>query len=440
MADATTEPKTAPPETESSGWFSTAASRIWGGIKSVGNAIVNPIDTAVAVGGAIAGGVKAVGSGIGWVGGKVADGASWLGNGAVWVAKNPGEALSATGSALKTAAVQTGGFLKYAFYDDPAQAAKLLGNGLLNGVSSMAGLAGDLVVGIHNNTFRHIGNLGRENPIPKYKHNYATDWPKATTFVEIDPNGENVGYQRTLLYSGQAVSEIAAFVGVSAVTAGVGGAALATARAGGTAARILATGVEVTAQTSLLRNIWDSTKTGFKAGYNWTTPLTKQGARADFFEARGLKAANKAAYRKEHGAKWYQRSAEHMQDKAITLMGKSTDIRLADNFNPTALILTKPQAALEGTGAAASFGFNMHAAYNPDKTEEGKTALAELADKVKEQSSVGSRTAGELRARWSQNLQDGLAGGSLNVKDESTDAGHNKESYKTTFELKGLGD
>lgn len=243
---------------------------------------------------------------------------------------------------------------KYA-WDNPKRAGALAGQGLVNSVTSISGLAGDVigqVPDIADNilwdwTFRNVANLAYDDD-NKIKQRSFVSWGGCTEFLTkhsqfikppseyiLDKDGEkirgsngefirnsNVNAERTILYVTQGIGEIATFVAVFAGTAGVGGAALATTRIGAASFRSLfkKSTQEVTKN---LPRLTDSFKKAAKWAVRWSSPIigrTQKARELTEKATRLTRAAEKAkALGKVNASKIFEKAT-----KTKTRAGKIT--------------------------------------------------------------------------------------------------------------------
>ena len=361
------------------GWLSVAAGRIGSGLSALADG-----DTYAKAWGGIKKGAGAVADGAAWVANKAVEGAVAVKDTAKYIVENPKEAwqatkdgfvsaAKATGSALQTAAVETAGFAKYAI-TNPVRATGLMVQGVTNAVGSTVGMVGDLGEAVlWNNTLRHVVNLGLEgdNMLKKHEHKYSDDlknfmqinklipdklerwaedkingldvspgmkrWLIANTnpLKEIDPRDPNAKYERVVLYGTQAVGEVAAFIGVTVLTAGTAGAALAATRGGMLTARALATGQKVEQAI----NIGEAFTKAAHAGYVWSMPFATQPKPT----ALVISSAEDLA---KFGA-----TSDVAQVLVVTMEGLSKPATIAHKLSPIA-------TTMEGVGGGMSFGMN----------------------------------------------------------------------------------
>lgn len=239
------------------------------------NAITHPIDTAKAVGGAVADGAKAVSNGIGtalsaaesareWAVEKTANSMGHVINGVTYAVNNPGEVAGAAWDGIKTAAVETKNFSVYAA-QNPGRAGTMLLQGATDAVASTVGMVGDVVVlgcnyvvrplvNFHASVYTTAANgvlgfVGLDGSVEGDKSFKFSDEPllgrwDANCSGYLIKKGEQMwqaagleteprnGYEKIMRNGTRAVGEIGAFVAVTVATAGTGGAAMAAARGG----------------------------------------------------------------------------------------------------------------------------------------------------------------------------------------------------------------
>ena len=269
-------------------WLSTAWGRTGGAASdAVGSALYTLFTDPAKALEATKSGLSAAGSAVATGAGKAWDGTvsgvSWVGNktaagfnattdalasamytlytdpAKAWEATKSG--LSTAGSAIATGAAATGNFVAFAV-TNPQRSIPLLIQGTQNAVVSISGQIVDLGEAVvWNNTIRHVVNLGLEKPKPKHDHQYSSTWVKNTTWIKVDPNDPNAKYERVIVNGAQAVGEVAAFVAITAVTAGAAGAVLASARGGTLAAR----GATYIQKAGRLAGLTESTASGAAA-------------------------------------------------------------------------------------------------------------------------------------------------------------------------------
>lgn len=268
---------------------SSAASATWdavkdpvGTVKAAKNAIVNGVESVVDGAADVA---KTIGKGIEKVADKVESGRQWAVDKVAYAINNPGEVADAAWNGVKTAAIETKNFTVYAV-KNPDRAMVMVTQGATDALASTVGMVGDLGVLAYNygirpltnlqvNAYKAIANgaLGfvgldgsvegdrdlrfSKEPVLGYLDADCAGYlikrgEELNTFcyggaqylankhlgtnldLSIEPKN---GYEKTMRYGTRAVGEIGAFVGITVLTAGAGGAAMAGARGGAYAAR-----------------------------------------------------------------------------------------------------------------------------------------------------------------------------------------------------------
>lgn len=315
------------------------------------------------------------------------------------------------------------------FVESPGRAFALMGQGVVNGASSTVGFVGDIVRNVgYEYTLRPLGamayNLGMDeeskvnlisdrslfqwtddlNSALQIEHifdegSYFENESVATAFGRIqatiiDENGNEVpnplmSQEMTLLYGPQAVAEAVAFWAVGAVTAGVGGAALA-------ALRVSSVGKKVVQVMKSIDMLSDAAKLVDKAG--------RAGQKLALAEEKLLQLRNAGASMKQiTRAESAVQKAQNVLRKADGLAGTAA----AANATEAGKVLTSAEEALAAlkAGGKASADDIARAELAVQQAKNTETAAQELVQHLAEKGTIAQKEEALRQLAQTQSTQ-----------------------------------